>query len=176
MIALKWRVHVDGTEDRYSALLSALREATARPGGEDFTRANLIELLDILSLHLGDDLASKVGELDDGTEVAAEHAVAAHLAGLVSALRDLGNGLRDPVLEPKTTKQTARRRWRQRQEDKHLIDALDILWSIEGKRPRKLRHTARKVAEKLSKAGYTRKGSKLTGRMLYSLYFKYKYQ
>ena len=167
---------MDGPEDRYSALLSALREATARPGGEDFTRANLIGLLDILCLHLGDDLASKVGELEDGTELGEEHAVAAHLAGLASALRDLDNGLADPVLEPKTTNQTALRRWLLREGDRYLIEALDILWSIEGKRPRKLRHTARQVADKLSKAGYTRKGGKLTGSMLYNLYYKYKYQ
>lgn len=167
---------MDGPEDRYSAMLSALREATARPGGEGFTRANLIGLLDILSLHLGDDLASKVGELEDGTELGEEHTVAAHLAGLASALRDLDNGLADPVLKPKTTKQTALRRWRLREDDRYFIEAVDILWSIEGKRPRKLRQTARKVADKLSKAGYTRKGSKLTGLMLYNLYFKYKYQ
>lgn len=165
---------MDGTEDRYSALLSALREATARPGGEDFTRANLIGLLDILSLHLGDDLASKVGELEDGTEVAAEHAVAAHLAGLVSALRDLDNGLRDPVLKPKTTKKTAGRRWRQRQEDKHLIEALEIFTAT--KKIRRLKPAARQAASLLNKAGHTRCGQRWTGESLYNLYYRYKYQ
>lgn len=86
-----------GTAD-YDALLDNLRQLTSAPGHADFTRPNLIALLEVLTTHLGEALTSKLGELEDGTHVEAQHAVADLLSGLCSALRDLDNGLTDPVL------------------------------------------------------------------------------
>jgi len=94
----------------YEALLGDLRALTDAPNGAEFTRSNLITLLGVLVTHLGDALATEVGELEDGTPIGAEHPVSAQLSGLVEALRDLDIGLTDPVLCHASSKKMASRK------------------------------------------------------------------
>lgn len=158
--------------EQYDALLDSLRDLTADPARADFTRPNLIALLDILTIHLGEALAAKVGELEDGTHVETQHAVADLLSGLSSALRDLDNGLTDPVLRRIAGKKNSARPWRLRQEDDVLFEALEILQRI--KRLPDKKAAARRLAVTLQSSDYRRKGKKLRGSNLYALYNKYK--
>lgn len=156
----------------YDALLDNLRQLTSAPGHADFTRSNLIALLELLTTHLGEALASKLGELEDGTHVEAQHAVADLLSGLFSALRDLDKGLTDPVLRPITGKKNSARPWRLRQKDDVLFEALEIFQRIKRLPDRKA--AARRFAVTLQSSDYRRKGKKLRWSNLYSLYNKYK--
>lgn len=157
---------------QYDALLDSLRELTANPANADFTRPNLIALLDILTKHLGEALASKLGELEDGTHVEAQHAVAGLLSGLSLALRDLDNGLTDPVLRRIAGKKNSARPWRLRQEDDVLFEALEIFMRIKRLPDRKA--AARRLAVTLQSSNYRRKGKQLSGSNLYSLYNKHR--
>lgn len=156
----------------YDALLDNLRQLTSAPGNADFTRPSLIALLEVLTNHLGVALASKLGELEDGTHVQAHHAVVELLSGLSSALQDLDKGLTDPVLEPIRGRQNSARRWRLRQEDDVLFEALEIFQQIKRLPDRKA--AARRLAVTLQASDYRRRGKKLGWSNLYSLYNKYK--
>ena len=50
----------------WDALLDTLRALPNKPDGAQFTRPNLIALLGVLVTHLGEALATKVGELGSG--------------------------------------------------------------------------------------------------------------
>lgn len=156
----------------YDALLNDVRELTGVPDNAEFTRSNLIALLDVLTNHLGEALASKCGELEDGTHVEAQHPAADLLSGLSSALRDLDNGLTDPVLRRIAGKKNSARRWRLREEDDVLFEALEIFERIKRLPDRKA--AARRLAVTLQSSNYRRRGKKLSGSNLYSLYNKYK--
>ena len=158
--------------EQYDALLDSLRELTADPARADFTRPNLIALLDILTIHLGEALAAKVGELEDGTHVETQHAVADLLFGLSSALRDLDNGLTDPVLLRSAGKKNSARRWRLRQDDEVLFEALEIFQRIKRLPNRKA--AARRLAVTLQSSDHRRNGKTLKGASLYALYNKYR--
>ena len=138
----------------YDALLDGLRALTDAPNGAEFTRSNVIALLGVLVTLLGEALATKVGELEDGASVEAEHPVSAQLSGLVEALRDLDIGLTDPVFGSALGNQNARRNWRVRQEDNALIEGLEVF-----QRVRKIKHrkaAAMKAASELRRSKYTR--------------------
>ena len=156
----------------YDALLNSLRQLTRAPGNAEFTRPNLIALLEVLTTHLGEALASKLGELEDGTHVLAQHAVADLLSGLSSELRDLDKGLTDPVLRRLAGKKNSARPWRLRQEDDVLFEALEIFQRIKRLPDRKA--AARRLAVTLQSSNYRRRGKKLSGLNLYSLYNKHK--
>lgn len=158
----------------YDALLDNLRQLTSAPGKADFTRPNLIALLEVLTTHLGEALTSKFGELEDGTHVEAQHAVADLLSGLSSALRDLDSGLTDPVLRRVAGKKNSARPWRLRQEDDVLFEALEIFQRIKRLPDRKA--AARRLTVTLQSSNYRRKGKQLKWSNLYALYNKYKYQ
>lgn len=157
---------------QYDALLDSLRELTADPANADFTRPNLIALIEVLTTHLGEALASNLGELEGGTHVEAQHVVADLLSGLTLALRDLDNGLTDPVLLRSPGKKNSARRWRLRQEDDVLFEALEIFQRIKGLPNRKA--AARRFAVMLQSFGYRRSGKMLNGASLYALYNKHK--
>ncbi len=156
----------------YDALLDSLRELTADPENAEFTRPNLIALLDVLNSNLCEALATKVGELEGGTHVQVEHAVTALLSGLISALRELDAGLTDPVLKRVNGRKNSARRWRLRQEDDVLFEALEIFQRIKGLSNRKA--AAWRLAVTLKSSGYSRMGKQLSGASLYALYNKYK--
>lgn len=156
----------------YDALLDDLRQLTSTPANAEFTRPNLIALLEVLTTHLGEALASKLGELEDGTRVEAQHPVADLLSGLSSALQDLDNGLTDPVLLRSPGKKNSARRWRLRQEDDVLFEALEIFQRIKRLPDRKA--AAWRLAVTLQASGYRRRGKRLSGSSLYALYNKYK--
>jgi hypothetical protein len=158
----------------YDALLASLQELTSAPSGGDFTRANLIALLDVLTNHLGKALATQLGELEDGTHVELEHPVVNMLEGLSSALGDLDNGLTDTVLKRVGGTQNARRPWRLRQEDDVLIEAVEIFKRV--KKTNDIKATCRLVARELNRHKHRRRGKKLTGRDVYNIYYRYKYQ
>lgn len=160
-------------DTEYDALLGDLRALTDAPNGEEFTRSNVIALLGVLVTHLGEALATEMGELEDGTPVEAEHSVSAQLSGLVQALRDLDIGLTDPVFEPTLGNQNARRNWRMRQEDNALIEGLEVFQRIKKIKNRKA--AAMKAASELRRSKYTRRGKKLSGLDLYNLYYRHKY-
>ena len=157
----------------YDALLAELRALTDVPNGAEFTRSNLIALLGVVVTHLGQALATMEGQLDNGTPVEAEHPVSAQLSGLIEALRDLDNGLTDPVFEPTLGNQNARRNWRMRQEDNALIEGLEVFQRIKKIKNRKA--AAMKAASELRRSKYTRRGKKLSGLDLYNLYYRHKY-
>ena len=156
----------------YDALLYNLRESTSEPDKSEFTRPNLIALLDVLTTHLGEALALKLGELEDGTHVEAEHAVADLLSGLSSALQDLDKGLTDPVFKPIKGKKNSARRWRLRQEDDVLFEALEIFQRLKRLPDRKA--AARRLGVTLKSSEYMRRGKELNGSSLYALYHKYR--
>jgi hypothetical protein len=160
-------------DTEYDALLGDLRVLTDAPNGAEFTRSNLIALLGVVVTHLGEALATKVGELENGSPVEAEHTVSAQLSGLVEALRDLDIGLTDPVFEPALGNQNARRNWRVRQEDKALIEGLEVFQ--QAKKIKHLKTAARKAASELRRSKYTRRGKKLSWLDLYNLYYRHKY-
>jgi hypothetical protein len=152
--------------------LDELNALATRPDGADFTRPNLIALLNILTSHLGTALETKAKELDEGVYFAEEHPVAAQLSGLASSLRDLDCGLTDPVLKAAKSDTNASLGWRQRQEDEDLFEAVEIFQRIE-KIPN-LKAAARRVAVKLQFAKYERRGKSLKASTLYALYNKYR--
>lgn len=157
----------------YDALLGELRALTDAPNGAEFTRSNAVALLSVLVTHLSEALATTGGELEDGTPVEAEHPVAAQLSGLVEALRDLDIGLTDPVFEPTWGNQNARRNWRVRQEDKALIEGLEVFQRVMKIRHRKA--AIMKAALELNRNKYTRRSRALTWRDLHNLYYRHKY-
>ncbi|MEO0030695.1 MAG: hypothetical protein RIS94_453 [Pseudomonadota bacterium] len=157
----------------YDDLLDRLRGLTSNPNNAEFTRSNLIALLDVLTTHLDEALASKVGELEDGTHVVGQHPVAHLLSGLVLALQDLDKGLRVPVFEAAVGMQNARRRWHVRQEDKALIEGLEVFQRVKKIKTRKA--AAMQAASALKKGKYTRKGKALSWQDLYGLYSRHKY-
>ena len=160
-----------GTPDHH-VLLDKLRALTSDPDRTEFTRSNLIALLDVLTGHLDEALAIPLGELEDGTLVEAQHPVAAQLSGLTAALRDLDQGLTDPVLKRIGGKKNAVRPWRLTREDDALFEGMEIF-----QRMRKLpdlKAAAMRLAVKLKINGYRRRGKEITGRSIYALYFKYK--
>ncbi len=160
-----------GTPDHH-VLLDKLRALTSDPDRTEFTRPNLIALLDVLTGHLDEALAIPLGELEDGTLVEAQHPVAAHLSGLTAALRDLDQGLTDPVLKRIGGKRNAVRPWRLTRADDALFEALEIFQRTE-KLPH-LKAAAKLLALKLQFIGYRRRGKGIYGSSLYALYHKYK--
>lgn len=159
-----------GTAD-YDVLLDNLRQLISAPGNAEFTRPNLIALLEVLVTHLGDALVTTAGELEDRTLVQVEHPVATQLSGLASALRDLDAGLTDPVLKSTTSKKTARRPWSLREEDQILLEAVEVFRRF--KRIPSLTEAARKVTTALNRHNYTRRGKRLKGKDLYNLINRY---
>lgn len=160
------------TSIEYHALLESLRDLASHPNGEDFNRANLIALIEVLASHLGEALATKVGELEGGTLVQAEHPVVSQLSGLASALRDLDAGLTDPVLKRTLSKKTAARPWHVRQQDQTLIEAVEVFGRL--KRIKSVKGAANKVATELNRQQYTRRGKRLRGSDIYNIINKYK--
>lgn len=161
-----------GTGD-HNVLLEQLRTFSSDPDREDFSRPNLIALLDLLATGLGEQLATKQGELEDGTHVFAEHSVVAQLSGLASALRDLDKGLTDPVLKRVGGKKNAARPWRLIKEDDVLFEALEIFQSMRKLQDRKAAAIA--LALKLRASGYKRRGKWLSWSNLYGLYSKHRW-
>ena len=159
-------------DTEYDALLGDLRALTAAPNGAEFTRSNLVALLYVLDIHLSAPLATKEGELEDGTLVEAEHPVSTLLSGLVKALGDLDIGLTDPVFEPAAGNQNARRHWRVRQEDNALIEGLEVFQ--QAKKIKHLKKAAMKAASELKRSKYTRRGKELSWLDLYNLHYRHK--
>ncbi len=155
----------------YDALLDSLRELTSDPDGAEFTRSNLIALLDLLTTHLGEALATKVGELGDGTSVQAEHPVVAQLSGLASALRDLDKGLTDPVVKRIAGNRNASRPWSVRRDDETLIEGLEVYRRVH--KIKDIKAAARKAAMELRRNRYTRRGKSLRWQDLYNLIYRH---
>jgi hypothetical protein len=151
----------------YDALLVSLRELTSAPSGGDFTRTNLIALLDVLTSHLGKALATQESELEDGTHVELEHPVVSQLAELASALEDLDRGLTDPALRAYKHGANATLPWNVRDQDKALVEALKVYRSYHNLDTEK--DAAGKMAKVLNATGYRRRGKQLTGKSLLRL-------
>jgi hypothetical protein len=152
--------------------LDALRAFTSDTNRLEFTRPNLIALLDLLTDHLGGQLAIEQGVLEDGTHVEVEHPVVAQLTGLALALRDLDKGLTDPVLKRVGGKKNAARPWRLMKDDDVLFDTLEIFQQVRNLPNRKA--AAKAMALKLRTSGYKRRGNWLSWGNLYALYHKYR--
>ena len=156
----------------HDVLLDKLRALTSDPDGTEFTRPNLIALLDVLTGHLDEAMATRLGELEDGTLVLARHPVVEQLSGLTAALRDLDQGLTDPVLKRIGGKKNAARPSRLVRDDDALLEALEIFEKME-KLPH-LKAAAKRLAVKLQRTEYRRKGKGMTGNSLYALYYKHR--
>ena len=156
----------------HDVLLDKLRALTSDPDGTEFTRPNLIALLDVLTGHLDEAMATRLGELEDGTLVLAPHPVVEQLSGLTAALRDLDQGLTDPVLKRIGGKKNAARPSRLVRDDDALLEALEIFQKME-KLPH-LKAAAKRLAVKLQCTEYRRKGKGMTGNSLYALYYKHR--
>jgi hypothetical protein len=155
----------------HDVLLDKLRALTSDPDGTEFTRPNLIALLDVLTGHLDEAMATRLGELEDGTLVLARHPVVEQLSGLTAALRDLDQGLTDPVLKRIGGKKNAARPWQLKRKDDILLDAMEIFQRTHKFPSRKA--AAMRLAVKLKSKRYRRKGKELDGGSLYALYFSY---
>ncbi len=156
----------------WDALLDTLRALPNKPDGAQFTRPNLIALLDVLTTHLGAAIEIEGEELADGIQIITEHPVLDQLSGLVKALRDLDIGLTDPVFEPTLSDKNALRRWRERQEDKDLIEGMKILQRVNN--IKSFQSTAMVAASMLGRANYTRRGKRLNWKDLINLYHRHK--
>jgi hypothetical protein len=156
----------------HDVLLDKLRALTSDPDGTEFTRPNLIALLDVLTGHLDEALATRLGEFEDGTLLLARHPVVEQLSGLTAALRDLDQGLTDPVLKRIGGKKNAARPWQLKRKDDILFDAIEIFQRIHKLPNRKA--AATRLAVKLKSKRYRRKGKELDGGSLYALYFKHR--
>ena len=156
----------------HDVLLDKLRALTSDPDGTEFTRPNLIALLDVLTGHLDEALATRLGEFEDGTLLLARHPVVEQLSGLTAALRDLDQGLTDPVLKRIGGKKNAARPWQLKRKDDILFDAMEIFQRIHKLPNRKA--AATRLAVKLKSKRYRRKGKELDGGSLYAQYFKHR--
>ena len=156
----------------HDVLLDKLRALTSDPDRTEFTRPNLIALLDVLTGHLDEAMATRLGELEDGTLVLARHPVVEQLSGLTAALRDLDQGLTDPVLKRIGGKKNAARPWQLKREDDILFDAIEI-FQRKHKLPNR-KAAAKRLAIKLQCTEYRRKGKGMTGNSLYALYYKHR--
>lgn len=156
----------------HDVLLDKLRALTSDPDGTEFTRPNLIALLDVLTGHLDEPMATRLRELEDGTLLLARHPVVELLSGLTAALRDLDRGLTDPVLKRIGGKKNAARPWQLKRKDDILFEALEIFQKIQ-KFPT-LKAAADRAAVKLQCTKYKRKGKGMTGNSLYALYYKHR--
>ena len=156
----------------HDGLLDKLRTFASDPDTTEFTRPNLIALLDVLTGHLDEALATREGELENGTLVQARHPVVEQLSGLTAALRDLDQGLTDPVLKRIGGKKNAVRPWRLKQDDDALFEALEVFRRLQ-KIP-DIKAAATRLAVKLKSKRYRRKGKELDGGSLYALYFKHR--
>ncbi len=156
----------------HNVLLDKLRALTSDPDRTEFTRPNLIALLDVLTGHLDEALAIPLAELEDGTLVLERHPVVEQLSGLTAALRDLDLGLTDPVLKRIGGKKNAVRPWRLTRADDALFEGMEIFQRMHKLPDRKA--AAMRLARKLNFNGYRRRGKEVTWRSIYALYFKYK--
>ena len=157
----------------HDGLLDKLRTFASDPDTTEFTRPNLIALLDVLTGHLDEALATREGELENGTLVEAQHPVAAQLSGLTAALRDLDQGLTDPVLKRIGGKRNTVRPWRLKQDDDALFEALEVFRRLQ-KIP-DIKAAAERLAVKLQPTGYRRRGKGMNGSSLKSLYYKHRW-
>jgi hypothetical protein len=157
----------------HDGLLDKLRTFASDPARTEFTRPNLTALLDVLTDHLDGALATSEGELEDGTLVEAQHPVAAQLSGLTAALRDLDQGLTDPVLKRIGGKKNSARPWRLKQDDDALFEALEVFQRMQNLPD--LKAAAKGLAVKLQSNGYRRRGNRMKGSSLYSLYYKHRW-
>lgn len=155
-------------DPRYEALLDELRALASGPGGGEFTRQNIIALINVLARHLDHALATPIGSVEDGTEVAVQHPVGEQLEALSDALGDLDVGLTDPILRPNSYGANNTRGWALRNKDERLAEALNIYMA--AKPGMKLRTAARDVARLLKEE---RRGRPLTGRRLEKIYYRY---
>jgi hypothetical protein len=156
----------------HDVLLDKLRALTSDPDGTEFTRPNLIALLDVLTGHLDEALATRLGEFEDGTLLLARHPVVEQLSGLTAALRDLDQGLTDPVLKRIGGKKNAARPWQLKWKDDILFDAMEIFQRKHKLPDRKA--AATRLAVRLKSKKYRRRGKELDGQSLYALYFKHR--
>jgi len=157
----------------HDGLLDKLRTFASDPDTTEFTRPNLIALLDVLTGHLDEALATREGELENGTLVQARHPVVEQLSGLTAALRDLDQGLTDPVLKRIGGKKNAVRPWRLKQDDDALFEALEVFRRLQ-KIP-DIKAAAERLAVKLQVTGYRRRGKGMNGSSLKSLYYKHRW-
>jgi hypothetical protein len=158
----------------WDALLDTLRALPNKPDGAQFTRPNLIALLDVLTTHLGAAIETEVGELEDGIQIITEHPVVDQLSGLVQALRDLDIGLIDPVFKPTLSNKNALRHWRERQEDKDLIEGIKILQRVN--KFKSFKATAMAAQSMLGRINHTRRGKRLSWKDLINLHHRQKKQ
>lgn len=152
-------------------MLDALREAADGEERADFNRANVIGILKVLAEHL-DPLLEEPSVQNENGEAVIRHTAVEQLLALASALDDLDTGLTDPVLRRIAGKKNSARRWRLRQEDEVLFEALEILQRI--KRLPDKKAAARRLAVTLQSSDYRRSGKTLKGASLYALYNKYR--
>lgn len=144
------------------AMLDALREAAEGEEREDFNRTNVVGILRVLVEHLAPLLEEPLVQ-DEEVEVVAEHTAVYQLRALVSALRDLDAGLKDPIFDAYEHGANATLRWPVRECDAALIEALGVYQKKYGLRQL---DAAKKLATDLTGRGFRRKGKPLTGNQL----------
>ena len=158
-------------QSAYEMLLADVIALTRKPGGTDFSRANLITLLRTLTVHLGSALNERLDSSDPDVEITETHAVCAQLLGLASALYDLDLGKTDPVLLRNPNGSPATRNWRLREADKMICVAVDAIQA--QKKYRKRAKAAIKLASVLRQMGWKRDGKTLTAEQIEGIYKRF---
>jgi hypothetical protein len=160
--------------DEWDALLGSLCAVTDRRGGAEFSRENILALLDLLVRHMEKPMAITDHSLDDGTLVLVEHPTVTLMRRLFRAIGDLDIGLTDDVFKPKPTGKYNTRPWRLRAQDQAVIDLIDVTYRLNGGTNRS--KTINKLAREMRRRGYTRRGKSVSPSQMQKLWNKYSKQ
>ena len=158
----------------YQALLDDLRTKFREEKRQEFTRENILYLLDSLFEHLSPALAIPEAALDDGTKVVLEHPAASLLRHLSCAFKDLDTGLTDDVFKAFSDGSNNTRCWKLGLQDRALIELIEIMHHVHGHKT--WTKTFQVVARDLKRGGYTRKGDALTWGQIKEIYYNHRDQ
>jgi hypothetical protein len=139
-------------------LVSAVSQLMARPGADQFDRANIVALLNVIADGLTPLLSEPACYLPTGEPVFHEHPAVRILSGLAAALADLDFAKTDPIFKPNEHGAGNTRRWHEREKVRVLLEAVEIFLNTGPYRTRKQAQEA--VVCKLQKSELGRVGGK----------------
>ena len=128
-----------------------------KSGLDATTRQQCLDVLTIIEGYIGEALAQTVyaSECDDMLTVTVEHHASATIRDLIHAIKDLNDGVLDPLVEKTKTKKNAALTRRQRESDDVLSQTIRI---ISRSKNITINQAAQQLARNLNNRGYRRKG------------------
>jgi hypothetical protein len=129
-------------------------------------RSEIVSILKVLVDHLGP-LLAETKYTSTEIEIINEHVTVGQVRHLILGLEDLDRGLVHQALKPASAQANAALSAEQRDYDRLLLEAVAIAQGTKGFST--LRQAEKYVAERLAKAGRTRRGEPITASVLRSL-------